>query len=151
MSAVVASSRPNATDAGSALALHAKLVVMGASLGFALARMGFTSWDEVHAMFTLADFRLYLTFLLGVVTLGVVYAVIRARSRPEWPSRPLERGTIAGGVLFGLGWAISGACPGVVFAQLGEGRAYAVLALGGMLAGNALAGLLERRARASAG
>jgi uncharacterized membrane protein YedE/YeeE len=146
VSAVAATPRAPASEAGSAVALHAKLVVMGASLGFALARMGFTSWDEVHAMFTLADFRLYLTFLVGVVTLGAIYAVIRARSRPEWAPRPLERGTIAGGVLFGLGWAISGACPGVVFAQLGEGRAYAVLALGGMLAGNALAGVLERRA-----
>ncbi len=125
-------------------ALHAKLLVMGAALGFALSSMGFTSWDEVHAMFTLADPRLHLTFALGVTLLGIVYAIIRARSAPAWPPRPLEARTVVGSIVFGVGWALSGACPGVVLAQLGEGRLHALLALGGIFLGNRLAGAFER-------
>jgi uncharacterized membrane protein YedE/YeeE len=138
--------RAHAASHGARLrvATSAKLLVMGALLGLSLSSMGFTSWDEVHAMFTLADPRLLLTFLSGVALLGGAFAYLRARTAPSWPARPLERGTVVGGVLFGLGWALSGACPGVVFTQLGEGRLLAFLALAGMLGGNALAGAFER-------
>ena len=123
-----------------------KLGFCGALLGFSLANIGFTSWDEVFAMFTFADLRLFLTFVTGVSLLTVAFAVIRRRGKPDWPPRPIHRGTILGGVLFGLGWVISGACPGVILAQIGEGKLYALFSLAGVLAGNALYGaLLERR------
>lgn len=124
----------------------AKLGFVGALLGFSLANIGFTSWDEVFAMFTFTDLRLLLTFSVGVVALGVAFAVIRRRGRPDWPPRPIHRGTLVGGVLFGLGWVLSGACPGVILAQLGEGKLYALFSLAGVLAGNALYGVwLEAR------
>lgn len=125
------------------------LLAMGLLLGFSLSRMGFTSWDEVHAMFTFADLRLFLTFGLGVSLLAIAFAIVRRRSDPGWPPRPIHRGTLVGGVLFGLGWAISGACPGVVLAQLGEGRGSALFALFGVLLGNWLYGAwLEQRVHA---
>lgn len=123
-----------------------KLGFCGALLGFSLANIGFTSWDEVFAMFTFADLRLFLTFVTGVSLLTVAFAVIRWRSRPDWPPRPIHRGTIVGGVLFGLGWVVSGACPGVILAQIGEGKLYALFSLGGVFFGNWLYGAhLERR------
>ena len=133
---------------------HAKLVAMGALLGFALSNIGFTSWDEVHAMFTFADLRLFLTFAVGVTVLTAAFAVLRARARArgralEWPPRPFHRGTLAGGAIFGLGWALSGACPGVIFTQIGEGKLYALLSLAGVFAGNALYGALFERRPAS--
>lgn len=122
------------------------LPVMGTALGFSLSMMGFTSFDEVHAMFTLTDLRLFLTFAVGVVILGLAFTAIRKTSTPSWPPRPVHRGTLLGGVLFGLGWALSGACPGVVLAQLGEGKGYALITWAGVLAGNALYGVfLESR------
>lgn len=122
------------------------LGVMGMLLGFSLSRIGFSSWDEVHRMFTFADLRLLLTFGLGVVLLGVGFLVVRKVSKPSWPARPLVRGTILGGVIFGIGWALSGACPGVALVQLGEGNLYGLVALAGMLAGNWLYGVwLEPR------
>jgi uncharacterized membrane protein YedE/YeeE len=123
-----------------------KLAFCGALLGFSLANMGFTSWDEVNAMFTFADLRLILTFGVGVVLLAIAFAIIRRRERPDWPPRPVHKGTLLGGVLFGLGWVVSGACPGVILAQIGEGKLYALFSLAGVLVGNACYGaLLERR------
>jgi uncharacterized membrane protein YedE/YeeE len=125
------------------------LFAMGALLGASLSRMGFSSWDEVHAMFTFADLRLFLTFLTGVALLGVALAIVKRTSKPSWPPRPILRGTLAGGVIFGLGWALSGACPGVAVVQLGEGKLYALFTLAGIFAGNwAYGALLERRVRA---
>jgi hypothetical protein len=48
-------------------------------------------------------------------------------------------------VVFGLGWALSGACPGIVLVQLGEGRLMAGLTLGGIFGGTWLFGLAQRR------
>lgn len=122
------------------------LLGMGALLGFSLSRIGFTSFDEVNAMFTVRDFRLYLVFGLGVVLLTGAFAVVARTSKPSWAPRPIHRGTIVGSILFGLGWAISGACPGVLLAQLGEGRLYALFGLAGVALGNwAYGALLERR------
>lgn len=122
------------------------LFVMGGLLGFSLSRMGFTSWDEVHAMFTVSDLRLYLTFASGVSLLALFFAIVKRASRPSWPARPILRGTLMGGVVFGVGWALSGACPGVTLVQLGEGKLYAAFTVGGILVGNYLYGaFLEQR------
>jgi len=37
------------------------------------------------------------------------------------PQKPFDKGQIIGGLLFGFGWAMTGACPGPLFAQLGYG------------------------------
>jgi uncharacterized protein len=129
-----------------AIPLPVRLGALGMLLGITLSRVGFTSWDEVHAMFTFADLRMFLTFALAVSLLGAAFFVIERRSHPAWPPRPIHRGTLVGGVLFGAGWALSGGCPGVVLAQIGEGKLYALLSLGGILLGNWLyAALLEAR------
>lgn len=123
-----------------------KLLGMGALLGFSLSRIGFTSWDEVDAMFTFRDLRMFGAFAVGVTMLTLAFAVVARVKAPSWAPRPIHRGTLLGGVLFGLGWALSGACPGVILAQLGEGRLYALFSLAGVAIGNwAYGALLERR------
>jgi uncharacterized membrane protein YedE/YeeE len=124
-----------------------KLLGMGALLGFSLSRIGFTSWDEVNAMFTFRDLRMFLAFAVGVTLLTIAFGLVaRVGPKPAWAARPIHRGTLLGGVLFGLGWALSGACPGVILTQLGEGRFYALFSLVGVALGNwAYGALLERR------
>jgi uncharacterized membrane protein YedE/YeeE len=112
--------------------------ITGILLGFALSRIGFSSWDEVHRMFTFADLRLLFTFMFAVALLALAWRVVLrlSRQRPSWPERAVHKGTVAGGVLFGVGWALSGACPGVALVQLGEGQLGALWTLGGILVGN---------------
>jgi uncharacterized membrane protein YedE/YeeE len=113
------------------LTLRAALV--GLLLGFSLSWMGFTDFREVHRMLVLADLRLLLTFA-GGVTLTALLLLVLARGRRR-PPRPIHKGTIVGGLLFGIGWAVTGACPGAALAQLGEGRLPAALTLAGIFAG----------------
>ena len=57
-----------------------------------------------------------------------------SKARPL-PKRRLHVGTVVGGVLFGIGWAVSGACPGAAFAQLGQGKLWALATLAGIVIG----------------
>ena len=50
--------------------------VIGVLFGFSLSRIGFSSWDEVHRMFTFADLRLFLTFVGAVVVLSIGWPVV---------------------------------------------------------------------------
>ena len=55
--------------------------------------------------------------------------------------KPMTRGLLLGAVLFGVGWALAGTCPGTALAQIGEGRLAGVVTFIGILGG----ALLERR------
>jgi len=59
--------------------------------------------------------------------------------------KPLHRGTVIGSVLFGIGWSITGICPGPVFVSIGEGKLYGLAMLAGVLVGTTLLGLVQPR------
>ncbi len=120
----------------------AVIALLGTALGFTLARLGFTDFGEVHRMFTFGlarggpgadDLRLLLAFG-GAVAFGAVGFFLLAR-RDALPARPVQRGTVVGGLLFGAGWALSGSCPATAFVQLGEGRGIAAVGVAGLVAG----------------
>jgi len=95
--------------------------------------MGFADWGEVHHMFTFASLRLLLTFAAAVALTMAGFALV-GRGR-TFPLRPIHRGSIVGGAIFGVGWAISGACPAAALVAIGEGRLPALLTLAGVLVG----------------
>ena len=113
--------------------------------GFALHFIGFTDFDQVHAMFSLTDPRLFLTFGVAVAVTSAALHLARSEQRAKLPRGRVHPGILPGAALFGIGWALTGACPGVVFAQLGEGKLVAVATLAGILAGNGLYGYVHRR------
>lgn len=119
--------------------------LVGLGLGFSLSRIGFSSWDEVHRMFTFTDLRLFLTFVTAVVVLAGGWALIRAFSSPSWAPRLVHRGSLVGGLVFGAGWALSGACPSIALVQLGEGQLAAIFTLGGIFVGNYLYAIVRER------
>jgi uncharacterized membrane protein YedE/YeeE len=120
---------------------------LGLALGFALSRIGFSSWDEVHHMFTFESLRLLLSFCTAVAVMGVGWYVVAKASNPapQWTPRTIHKGTVAGGLLFGAGWAISGDCPSNALVQLGEGKLLAVLTVVGIFAGNWLYSAVHER------
>jgi uncharacterized membrane protein YedE/YeeE len=122
-------------------------LLTGVLLGFSLSRIGFSSWDEVHRMFVFEDLRMFLAFASGVTALGLFWWGARSLSKHpiQWPSRLIHRGTFWGSAAFGTGWALGGACPGIVFVQLGEGQLGALWTLGGIVLGNTLYSFVHER------
>lgn len=125
----------------------AGVAITGAAFGFCLSRIGFSSWDEVYAMFRFENLRLLLTFASAVALLFAAWIAVARLSAtpPKWIPRRIHQGTIAGGIAFGVGWALTGACPGIVLVQLGEGQLAAGITLLGLFGGNWLYSLVHER------
>lgn len=111
------------------------LVMMGfgALLGFVISAIGFTDYGELLKMLTFESLRMFLAFC-GAVAVSIVGYRVLATARPL-AKRRMHPGVVVGGVLFGVGWAVSGACPGAAFAQLGQGKLWAIATLAGIALG----------------
>lgn len=106
---------------------------MGIAMGFVVARIGFANYDELHKMFILSDLRMLFTFA-GAVVLSMLMLIPFAKKIPK-QNKIFQPGTIPGSMLFGFGWAVSGACPSMVFVQLGSGKLAAIFTLLGIFVG----------------
>jgi uncharacterized membrane protein YedE/YeeE len=117
-------------------------LVSGAVFGFFLSAARATDYAAIHGMFKLTDLHLFGVIGVAVATAALGLWLVRragARSLGGAPislaHKPLHRAVFVGGIVFGLGWALSGACPGTALAQLGEGKLYALATVLGIVAG----------------
>ena len=116
--------------------------------GFALSRSGAADYDFVQGMFLLENPQLYGIIGAGVAVTAPGLMLLRkygktAAGEPlQIPTKPLHRGNWLGGSLFGVGWAMTGMCPGPVLVNLGEGTLYALPAFIGVLIGAWLLGFV---------
>lgn len=117
--------------------------LLGTLMGFILARIGFANYDEINEMFAFTDFRLLLTFASSVAVLMVVGLLFRSRFPRH--DKFIQPGTLPGSMLFGFGWAVTGACPSLVFVQLGQGRVPAIMTLFGIYLGVILYRKMHRK------
>ena len=115
--------------------------VLGALFGLVLSRSGAADYDFIQGMFLLTNFQLYGIIGTAVaLTAPGLYLLKRyGRTASGAPIaielKPLHRGNVIGGVLFGIGWSITGMCPGPILVNIGEGKIYALAALAGALLG----------------
>ncbi|HEB57196.1 MAG TPA: hypothetical protein ENI98_13020 [Gammaproteobacteria bacterium] len=117
----------------SIIKLYLFYAFLGLLMGFVLARIGFANYDELHRMFIFADRRMLFSFA-GAVVLSMSILALFSGKIPR-QNKIFQPGTIPGSMLFGFGWAISGACPSLVFVQLGSGKLAAIFTLVGIYLG----------------
>ena len=116
-----------------------------------------TDFDQIVGALLLRRDYLWLMFATGVVTTMVGLQLLsRAEARTffgrepvKWPSVPPQRRHVVGSVLFGAGWALAGACPGPIVAQVGMGRLSSLFTLAGLFLGIAVADAVARRSPAA--
>jgi hypothetical protein len=131
--------------------MTAAYVVLGAIFGFILSRSGAADYYFIQGMFLFTNLQLY-----GIIGVAVLVAapgvwLIKQRGRTlfgrriEIELKPLHRGNITGGVLFGIGWSLAGMCPGPILVNIGEGKIYALAALAGALTGAGVFGTVYQR------
>ncbi|RSK43598.1 DUF6691 family protein [Hymenobacter perfusus] len=119
-----------------------KYLVMGTLFGVILTKSEVVSWFRIQEMFRFQSFHMY-----GVIGSAIVVGMLsiqlikRNRLRTingeeiRLADKQYSHGVWLGGLLFGLGWAITGACPGPLFAQLGSGVPAAAIMILAALAG----------------
>ena len=121
-------------------------VALGLVFGFVLSRSGAADYDFIQAMFLFESVQLYGIMGTAVVLTAPALWLIKQRGRTAFGRpivielKPFHRGNVAGGVLFGIGWSMTGMCPGPMLVNIGEGKFYAVAALAGALSGAAIFG-----------
>jgi uncharacterized membrane protein YedE/YeeE len=115
---------------------------IGAFFGIVLTKSEVVTWHKIRAMFYFREPDLYLIIGSAVLT-GILVVQLVKRLKPRTPfgepvevqPTPMHKGLFYGGFLFGLGWFITGTCPGPIYAQLGGGEFFALFTLAGALAG----------------
>jgi uncharacterized membrane protein YedE/YeeE len=112
--------------------LMAGNAVFGLALGFSLSNIGFGDYAELNNMFTFQDRRMFYTFV-GAVVIASAGTAVLLRRRP--PGMRIHAGVAPGAMLFGIGWAISGGCPGIPIVQVATGYLPAIVTLAGLAAG----------------
>ncbi len=124
----------------------------GLCFGFALSRVGAADFDLIYGMFTGADLKLAWVMITAIAVGFLGMHLLQAGGMRTFggeaikvDKKPLSWKNAAGGLVFGLGWGISGACPGTVLAQLGEGKLLAFFTVAGLIAGTYLFALLVER------
>ena len=128
--------------------------IVGAAFGAILVQAQVVSWFRIQEMFRFDAFHMFGIIGSAVVTASLVLTLLArvgARDRDGAPValEPKELGTgiryIAGGTIFGVGWALTGACPGPLVALVGAGVPAMIIALVCALAGTWAYGVLRPR------
>jgi hypothetical protein len=129
-------------------------VVFGLAFGWVLSRSGAADYNYIQGMFLFTEFQLWGIIGTAVAVTAPGLWLLKRRGRTAFGEplqvkpKPRHGGNVLGGALFGIGWSITGMCPGPILVNVGEGKLYALGALAGALAGAALFGVLYERLRA---
>jgi len=129
-----------------------KYLVVGTLFGIVFVKAEIVSWFRIQEMFRLDSFHMYgvigSAVLVGLISVQIIKRLkIKTLQQDEIsiPDKTFNKGQIFGGILFGLGWAITGACPGPLFAQIGSGFLAVVITLLSAIAGTWTYGLIRSR------
>lgn len=129
-----------------------KYLFAGLLFGVILIKSEVISWFRIQEMFRLQSFHMF-----GVIGSAVVVGIISVwlikklniktiYGEPiEFVDKKFNKGNIYGGLLFGFGWAITGACPGPLFAQIGMGVTVIIITLLSAIAGTFVYGYFRNK------
>ena len=127
-------------------------LLLGTVFGIVLIKSQVVSWFRIQEMFRLQSFHMY-----GIIGSAIVVAMLsvlllkslRIKSADgeliTVPAKKFHWGNVIGGGIFGLGWAITGACPGPLFAQIGGGFLVVGVTLLSAVAGTWVYGRVRER------
>ncbi|WP_436486249.1 DUF6691 family protein [Chitinophaga sp. ARDCPP14] len=127
-----------------------RYLVAGTFFGIVLVKAQVISWFRIQEMFQLTSFHMYGVIGTAVITGIISLQLIKRLNIKTIQGEPISvapktfnKGQIFGGLLFGLGWAITGACPGPLFAQIGTGFTVVGITLLSAIAGTWIYGALK--------
>lgn len=127
-----------------------KYLVVGVLFGVVFVKSEVVSWFRIQEMFRLQSFHMY-GIIGSAIAVGMISVWLIKKfniktiygETIELHPKTFNKGQIYGGLLFGLGWATTGACPGPLFAQIGTGATVIVVTLLSAIAGTWVYGWLR--------
>jgi uncharacterized protein len=129
-----------------------KYLLIGIGFGIIAVKSEIISWFRIQEMFRFQSFHMY-----GVIGTAVMVGVISVFLIKKFNVKTIDneditfepkvfsKGNIYGGLLFGFGWALTGACPGPLYAQIGSGFGVVIVTTLSALLGTWTYGLLQKR------
>ena len=128
-----------------------KYLLVGFVFGIVLTKSEAVSWYRIYEMFQFQSFHMFGIIMTAIITGVIGLQIIKRKKIKDIAGNPIyiqdkEDGNVrlfAGGLFFGLGWALVGACPGPIFILLGSGFMSAALILFGAVFGTFLYGVLK--------
>lgn len=127
-----------------------KYAVVGMLFGIVFVKAEIISWYRIQEMFRLHSFHMYgvigTAIVVGMISVWIIKKFKVKTMQGEtviFHTKQFQWGNIIGGTMFGLGWAITGACPGPLFAQIGSGFFAVIVTLLSAIAGTWVYGLLR--------
>jgi len=129
-----------------------KYAFVGMAFGILFVKGEIISWFRIQEMFRLQSFHMYgvigSAVIVGMISIALIkkFNVKTVHSEQiTFPVKQFNKGQIIGGLIFGLGWAMTGACPGPLFAQIGTGAFVIVVVLLSAIAGTWVYGYFRER------
>ena len=125
---------------------------LGIYFGIVLVKSEAASWFRIHEMFRFQSIHMY--GIMGIaVAIGAlsVFLIRRLKIKSvnseiiNLSGKPFTKGNVIGGIIFGLGWAMTGTCPGPLYALIGSGYLIIIPVLVSAIAGAYTYGLLKER------
>ena len=130
-----------------------KYIVTGLLFGIVMTKSEAVSWYRIQEMFRFQSIIMYGIIGTAVISGILLVAVIKKFHLKDVEGQPIQftnkdkhwKKYLIGGSIFGMGWALTGACPGPVFVLLGQGYSVMIMVIAGALAGTFVYGLAGNR------
>ena len=117
-------------------------LLLGTIFGIALMKSDAVSWFRMQEMFRFQGFQLFGIFLTAIPTSALGIFIIKKLKIKTLDGEPIRiekkefnMGYVYGALLFGIGWGLTGACPGPIYVQIGSGLTIAIVTLLSAMAG----------------
>lgn len=130
-----------------------RFLIIGIVFGIILSKSEVVSWYRIYEMFKFQSFHMY-GIIGGAVIISMVFmqlfkkGIIKNYLGENIITKEKKKGfirTLVGGTIFGLGWALAGACPGPMFALIGHGIIAILIVILGATIGAFIYGLLSKK------
>ncbi len=129
-----------------------KYIITGILFGIILTKAEVISWFRIQEMFRLQSFHMFGVIGSAVVVGAISVFIIKKFNiktiygeEIDLATKPFNKGQIIGGLLFGFGWAMTGACPGPLYAQIGGGATVIIITLVSAIFGTWVYGWLREK------
>lgn len=129
-----------------------KYLIVGVLFGIVFVKAEVVSWFRIQEMFRFQSFHMFgiigSAVIVGMISIWLIkkFNIKTIYNEPiKISDKSFNKGQIYGGLIFGFGWAITGACPGPLFAQIGTGTTVIAITLLSAIAGTWVYGYLREK------